>query len=179
MNMYLEEYKFFVENSQRKILDIEIRHKFYRSLYIEIHLMEEGIYKIFYNFGIRSNDLVRIMMNFINDYPNYKKNSFEKIIRDEFFIEVMRKNEPVIEKIISGDDSKNLKKLLESFPLKSITSKYNSINECTYITNIYTENEGSKYICWSNIPKEWEALENIIKILLSYIDNLQEGYFLK
>lgn len=177
--MYLEEYKFFVKNSQRKILDLEIRHKFYRSLYIEIHLMEDGIYKIFYNFGIRSNDLVRIMMNFIKDYPNYKKNSFDEIIKDECFIKVMRKNEPVIEKIISRNDDENFRNLLESFPLKPITSKYDSINECTYITNIYGENEESRYICWSNIPKEWKVLENIIKILLSYIDNLQKGYFPK
>ena len=176
MNIYLEEYKFFVPNSEKKLIDIEVRHTFYRSLYMELHLMEDGDYRLFYNFSIRSNDLVRIMENFVRENSNYKTSSFGDILASEDFIKIIRKIEPVIEKNICNEDVDKIIQLLEEFPLKQSKNKYKSISDYTYISNLYTEDEASEYICWCNIPEEWRALRDIIEILLSYVENNSERY---
>ncbi|MCI6737627.1 MAG: hypothetical protein MR593_05875 [Intestinibacter sp.] len=176
MSIYLEEYKFFVPNSEKKLLDIEVRHIFYRSLYMELHLMDGGNYRLFYNFAIRPNDLVRIMENFVRENSDYSKSSFGDILASEDFIKVIRKFQPVVEKIIGQEDVDKLIRLLEQFPLKQSAKKYKSDSDCTYISNIYTENDGSKYICWRDIPDEWSALRDIIVILLNYVEDNRGKY---
>lgn len=89
---------------------------------------------------------------------------------------MIRKFQPVVEKNINQEDIDKLIRLLEQFPLKQSAKKYKSANDCTYISNIYTENEGSRYICWCDIPDEWRALRDIIVILLNYVEDNRGKY---
>ncbi|MGM9535560.1 MAG: hypothetical protein ACI3VR_09915 [Intestinibacter sp.] len=138
--------------------------------------MEDGDYRLFYNFAIRPNDLVRIMENFVRENSDYSRSSFGDILASEDFIKVIRKFQPVVEKNISQEDIDKLIRLIEQFPLKQSAKKYKSDSDYTYISNIYTENEGSKYIYWCSIPDEWRALRDIIVILLNYVEDNRGKY---
>ena len=107
---------------------------------------------------------------------NYSRSSFGDILASEDFIKVIRKFQPVVEKNINQEDIDKLIRLLEQFPLKQSAKKYKSDSDCTYISNIYTENEGSKYVCWRDIPDEWSALRDIIVILLNYVEDNRGKY---
>lgn len=176
MSIYLDEYKFSPTNSKMKILDIEIRQSLYRSLYMEVHLMEDNTYNLFYNFSLRSDDLIRLMTNFIKDNPKYIECSFDDLLKDKNFMDILRKEEPINIKPLSNKDVKKLINLFKDMPLKKLVKKYKSKSDYVYKVNLYSDNQNQRYICWCEVPNEWKLLEKIINICLSYIEEVNGEY---
>lgn len=176
MSVYLEEYKFFAQNSKRKILDIEIRQFLYRSLYMELHLMEDDSYALFYNFALRTDDLIRNMSLFIRENKEYKDCSFDDILKNQEFIKILRKQEPIKTQSLSNCDIEKINNLLKEFPLKKLVNIYNSDSSYIFTANIYENDEKQNYRCWCEIPKEWDKLKEIINICLEYIKSVNGEY---
>lgn len=144
------------------------------ALCVKVCSTDDNEYDVYWNWGLSSREFVNRIMQFCK-HNNSKYNSIDDLMKDELFIQFIKKFTPVYHQQLDNKGKEIINKIINTDWGFSCRVKNGGLDGHRYFLTLYN-NQYRRYETWCTIPPEWHELITLIGFVVDDIVKVENKY---
>ena len=155
--------------SARHVMDLRIESSFRKTVNFQVHEMQDNLYRIFWTKGKFPGDVMRIIVEYIENNGIDKKTPLVEIFQDKDFAKFVQSRFTIHSADLSATDMKLVNAVIDA-NWEPVEYR-GGLDGHSYKIKIYGENP-REYCSWCDIPASWADLIPLVDFLID-VANLE------